>query len=86
MIGMLTGRVESVDADSALIEVGGVGYEVRMSSADLGRLHTGQETRVYTYMNVTQDAVTLHGFLDREAKKTFLQLIKISGIGPKVAQ
>lgn len=86
MIGMLSGRVESVEADTALIDVGGVGYEVRMSSTDLGRLHAGQETRVYTYMNISQDAVTLHGFLDRDAKKTFLQLIKVSGIGPKVAQ
>ncbi|KFI92198.1 holliday junction DNA helicase RuvA [Bifidobacterium saguini DSM 23967] len=86
MIGMLTGRVESVDADTALIDVGGVGYEVRMAASDLGRIHAGQEARVYTYMNISQDAVTLHGFLDRDAKKTFLQLIKVSGIGPKVAQ
>ncbi|MBT1164808.1 Holliday junction branch migration protein RuvA [Bifidobacterium felsineum] len=86
MIGMLTGRVESVESDSALIDVGGVGYEVRMSVSDLGRIHAGQETRVYTYMNISQDAVTLHGFLDKDAKKTFLQLIRVSGIGPKVAQ
>ncbi|KAA8826167.1 Holliday junction branch migration protein RuvA [Bifidobacterium reuteri] len=86
MIGMLTGRVESVESDIALIDVSGVGYEVRMSSTDLGRLHAGQETRVYTYMNISQDAVSLHGFLDRDAKMTFLQLIKVSGIGPKVAQ
>ncbi|NMM97971.1 Holliday junction branch migration protein RuvA [Bifidobacterium olomucense] len=86
MIGMLFGRVESVEADTALVNVGGVGYEVRMSSTDLSRLHSGQETRVYTYMNLSQDAITLHGFLDKDAKKTFLQLIKVSGIGPKVAQ
>ena len=86
MIGMLTGRVESVDADSAVIDVGGVGYEVRMPSADLSRIHSGQETRVHTYLNVSQDAITLHGFLDAASKKTFLQLIKVSGIGPKVAQ
>ena len=86
MIGMLTGRVESVETDTALIDVGGVGYEVRMSATDLSRLHAGQDTRVFTYMNLSQDAITLHGFLDRDAKKTFLQLIKVSGIGPKVAQ
>ena len=86
MIGMLTGRVESVETDTALIDVGGVGYEVRMSATDLSRLHAGQDTRVFTYMNLSQDAITLHGFLDQDAKKTFLQLIKVSGIGPKVAQ
>ena len=72
MIGMLTGRVESVETDTALIDVGGVGYEVRMSATDLSRLHAGQDTRVFTYMNLSQDAITLHGFLDRDAKKTFL--------------
>ena len=46
MIGMLTGRVESVETDTALIDVGGVGYEVRMSATDLSRLHAGQDTRV----------------------------------------
>ena len=86
MIGMLTGRVESVEADTALIDVGGVGYEVRMSATDLSRLHTGTAARVYTYMNLSHDAVTLHGFLDQASKKMFLQLIKVSGIGPKVAQ
>lgn len=71
MIGMLTGRVESVETDTALIDVGGVGYEVRMSATDLSRLHAGQDTRVFTYMNLSQDAITLHGFLDQDAKKTF---------------
>ena len=63
MIGMLTGRVESVETDTALIDVGGVGYEVRMSATDLSRLHAGQDTRVFTYMNLSQDAITLHGFI-----------------------
>lgn len=86
MIGMLTGRVESVHSDVALIDVGGVGYEVHMALNDLARLHAGQETRVYTYLNLSQDAVTLFGFLEMSAKSMFLQLIKVSGIGPKVAQ
>ena len=59
MIGMLHGRVESVDMSSALIEVGGVGYETRMPSADLASMHAGQEVKVYTSLNVSQDAITL---------------------------
>ena len=85
MIGLLTGHVESVDADAALISVGGVGYEVRMPAADLSALHAGQETRVFTSLNVSQDAVTLYGFLTQASKRMFLQLQKVSGIGPKVA-
>lgn len=85
MIGLLNGHVESVDADAALISVGGVGYEVRMPAADLSALHAGQETRVFTSLNVSQDVVTLYGFLTQASKRMFLQLQKVSGIGPKVA-
>lgn len=85
MIGSLRGMVDAVDASAMLIEVGGVGYEVRMPSADLSRLHGGMEAHVYTYLNVSQDAITLYGFLEPAAKRTFLQLLKVSGIGPKVA-
>jgi Holliday junction DNA helicase RuvA len=85
MIGMLHGRVDSVDAVSALIEVGGVGYEVRMPSADLASIHAGQDVRVYTSLNVSQDAITLFGFGTMASKRMFLQLQKVSGIGPKVA-
>ena len=85
MIGLLNGHVESVDADAALISVGGVGYEVRMPAADLSALHAGQETRVFTSLNVSQDAVTLYGFLTQASKRMLLKLQKVSGIGPKVA-
>lgn len=85
MIGMLTGRVESVDSAAALIDVGGVGYEVRMPSADLSAIHAGQEHRVYTSLSVSQDAVTLFGFLSPASKRMFLRLQKVSGVGPKVA-
>ena len=85
MIGMLQGRVVEVGADVALIEVGGVGYETRMPSADLASLHAGQETRVYTSLSVSQDAITLFGFSTPASKRMFLQLQKVSGIGPKVA-
>ena len=85
MTGLPSGHVEAVDADAALNSVGGVGYEVRMPAADLSALHAGQETRVFTSLNVSQDAVTLYGFLTQASKRMFLQLQKVSGIGPKVA-
>ena len=85
MISTLTGRVESVEASSAVIDVHGVGYEVRMAAADLAALHAGQETHVFTSLTISQDAVTLFGFLSPASKRMFLQLQKVSGIGPKVA-
>lgn len=85
MIGMLSGTVAAVDATSALIDVNGVGFEVRMPSADLATLHVGAAVTVMTSMSVAQDAITLFGFLSSSAKRMFLQLQKVSGIGPKVA-
>ncbi|MGG7080203.1 Holliday junction branch migration protein RuvA [Bifidobacterium catenulatum] len=85
MIGMLHGRVDSIDVASAIIEVGGVGYETRMPSADLTSMYAGQTVKVYTSLNVSQDAITLYGFSSLASKRMFLQLQKVSGIGPKVA-
>lgn len=85
MIGMLHGQVGSIDVASAIIEVGGVGYETRMPSADLTSMHAGQTVKVYTSLNVSQDAITLYGFSSLASKRMFLQLQKVSGIGPKVA-
>lgn len=85
MIGMLHGRVDSVDAVSAIIEVGGVGYDVRMPSTDLASMHVGQDIRIYTSLSISQDAITLYGFGAQASKRMFLQLQKVSGIGPKVA-
>lgn len=85
MIGMLVGQVASIDARTVLINVSGVGYEAHMPTVDLSTLHEGQEVRVYTSMQVSQDAITLYGFTTQAAKRMFLQVQKVSGIGPKVA-
>lgn len=85
MIGMLVGQVASIDARTVLINVSGVGYEAYMPTVDLSTLHEGQEVRVYTSMQVSQDAITLYGFTTQAAKRMFLQVQKVSGIGPKVA-
>ena len=86
MIGMLSGVIESVDSRCALICVSGVGYEVYMPSSDLAALHEGQDVKVYTSLQVSQDAVTLYGFTSMPAKRIFLQIQqKVSGVGPKVA-
>lgn len=85
MIALLTGTIASIDSACAVIDVNGVGYEVHMPQADLGTVHMGQQVTVHTVMNVTQDAITLQGFLSLNAKRMFLKLLKVSGVGPKVA-
>ena len=85
MIAMLHGQVAAVDQSGVVLDISGVGFDVRMPQADLASLHSGQSATVYTSMAVTQDAITLYGFLSSAEKKMFLQLQKVSGIGPKVA-
>ncbi|MEE1295283.1 MAG: Holliday junction branch migration protein RuvA [Bifidobacterium sp.] len=85
MIGTLTGTVGAIEGATAIIDVHGIGFEVRMPQGDLATMHTGQDATVHTILSVGQDAVTLFGFLSVQAKRMFLQLQKVSGIGPKVA-
>ncbi|NMM99755.1 Holliday junction ATP-dependent DNA helicase RuvA [Bifidobacterium sp. DSM 109958] len=85
MIGMLNGVVMDVGADVAVIDVGGIGFEARMTSTDLASMHSGQQVRVHTSLSVSQDALTLYAFLSRTSRTLFAQLQKVSGIGPKVA-
>lgn len=85
MIAMLHGLVAAVDQSGVVLDVSGVGFDVRMPQTDLASLHSGQSATVYISMAVTQDAITLYGFLSSAEKKMFLQLQKVSGIGPKVA-
>lgn len=82
---MLTGRVSAIEAGCAVIDVSGVGYEVRMPQSDLGSMRSESTVTVFTSLNISQDSVTLYGFLSRSSKSLFIQLQKVSGIGPRVA-
>ncbi|MDO4261670.1 MAG: Holliday junction branch migration protein RuvA [Eubacteriales bacterium] len=84
MIAFLRGTVEDVTETSVVLDVGGVGYEVlapgQLLSAAGG---IGRELKVYTYMQVREDAVVLFGFLTRDDLAMFRLLIGVSGVGPK---
>lgn len=85
MLAMLTGRMSAIEAGCAVIDVSGVGYEVRMPQSDLGSMRSESTVTVFTSLNISQDSVTLYGFLSRSSKSLFIQLQKVSGIGPRVA-
>ncbi|MDO4400172.1 MAG: Holliday junction branch migration protein RuvA [Coriobacteriia bacterium] len=86
MIAYLTGTVAGTDQTTAVIDVNGVGYAVFMSSRALSRLpHAGEQTRVFTYLQVREDDMSLYGFLTLEEKDLFQRLIGVTGVGPKVA-
>lgn len=85
MIGYLKGQAAYLFTDCAFIDVQGVGYRVFISQATRQKLHLHEEILLFTYMSVREDAIQLYGFATQEEYELFLQLISVSGIGPKVA-
>lgn len=86
MIASLTGRVIGVAGGCCFLEVGGVGFEVRVPLPALETLAKAQgEVRLYTYLHLREDGVQLFGFLHPEEKQVFLQLLGVAGVGPKIA-
>ena len=86
MISFLRGEVASVLQDRVILEVGGVGFEVLVSTRDAADMPpAGEDVKLHTYMSVSQDAIRLYGFLSQDDLSVYKALISVSGIGPKAA-
>jgi Holliday junction DNA helicase RuvA len=85
MIGSLNGVVAAVGEETALIEVGGVGYVVQAGGRTLGRLSVGAPARLSVETQVREDAIRLFGFETEEERAWFAHLQTIPGVGAKVA-
>ncbi len=86
MIEYLSGRLVDKSPTHAVILCGGVGYGVLISLTTYDRLpDTDATADLHTYLAVREDALTLYGFAERSEREMFLQLITVSGIGPKIA-
>ena len=86
MIATLRGLLVAKSGQNAVIEAGGVGYRFMMPTPDLGSLPpVGQEVRVFTYLQIKDDAINLYGFENEAKKDLFIQLIGVSNVGPKAA-
>ena len=84
MIGYLSGKLFDKQANTAIIDVGGVGYEVSIPLStfyELGEVGTEIELRIYTH--VREDAIQLFGFKTLRDRDLYLKLISVQGIGPK---
>ena len=84
MIAYLKGKVLFLSGQTAVIEVGGIGYEVLCSSGALSAMQGKDVVEVFTYLSVREDGVSLFGFESPAEKNMFLELISVSGIGPKM--
>ncbi|WII73742.1 Holliday junction branch migration protein RuvA [Bdellovibrio sp. 22V] len=87
MIGYLRGKIIEVLSDSALLDVHGVGYEIFASANTLEDLQTllGKDIIVWVHTHVREDALMLFGFHSKDEKNLFLSLLKVNGVGPKMA-
>ncbi len=85
MIGYLRGKVTYLLIDYAILDVQGVGYRLFISEATRRELRLNEETQLFTYLSVREDALQLYGFYTQKEYDIFQLLISVSGIGPKVA-
>lgn len=85
MFSYLNGTVAELEPNLVVIDVGGVGFACNASLNTIATLKVGVSAKVFTHLNVREDAMELFVFHDREELMTFRLLTSISGVGPKVA-
>ena len=71
-------------SETAIVDVGGIGYEVYCSGGAFRKINVGEYVEIHTYLQVKEDGMTLFGFADQKEKELFLKLTSVSGVGPKL--
>jgi holliday junction DNA helicase RuvA len=85
MIGRISGQVLKVQPPQVLVDVSGIGYEIDLPIPDCTSLPAvGANIIIYTHLVIREDAHSLYGFLTQNGRDCFRQLIKVSGIGPRI--
>jgi Holliday junction DNA helicase RuvA len=85
MIAVLSGAVSEKLADMIVLDVRGVGYGLLVPAEDYGRLTAGEPAKLYIYEHIREQTHDLFGFLSRDTKGLFEQLLDVNGVGPKMA-
>ena len=85
MYAYITGIVDEILTDRAVLEAGGVGYELFCSAMTLKRLRAGQKERLYTHLHLAEGIMALYGFYEPEEKDMFRRLLTVTRVGPKLA-
>lgn len=85
MYSYISGKIVDKTFSSIVVENNGIGYEIGVSGNTLFDVDLGEIVKIYTYLYVREDEMTLYGFSRTDEKKLFMRLIDISGIGPKLA-
>lgn len=85
MIGYIKGTIEDMEADCLYLDKDGIGFRILMAGSALDRVRIGDKVKIFTYMNVKEDAITLFGFLSKDDLHIFKLLLGVNGVGPKAA-
>ena len=85
MYAYISGIVDDLLPDRAILEAGGVGYELFCSAMTLKRLRAGQKERLYTHLHLAEGVMALYGFYDPDEKDMFRRLLSVTRVGPKLA-
>ena len=86
MIGQLKGQIISKNPPEVLLEVGGIGYELLCPMSTFYQLdNSTEDILLYTHLSIKEDSHTLFGFISKDEKNMFRELIRVNGVGPKVA-
>lgn len=82
MINYLEGKLVVKDPTYVVVDIGGIGYEAKISLITYTAIKNLERTKIYTHLHIKEDAHTLFGFAEQSEKKRFLELTSISGVGP----
>ncbi len=85
MIATLSGTVTEKLLDMVVLDVGGIGYGLAVTTEDYGRLAVGQRAKVYVHEHIREASYDLYGFAELDTKRFFEQLLGVNGVGPKMA-
>lgn len=85
MISYIKGKLEHVFDHAVVIDHHGIGFVIQASATTISRIDKDADIKMYTYLHVKEDGLTLYGFLTLEEMNLFNLLITVSGVGPKVA-
>ncbi len=85
MISFIKGKKLEIDPTKIIIDVNGIGYELKISLRTYSEIKENSVVTLFTHLQVKEDSHTLFGFYDKSERKTFLSLLSISGVGPSTA-
>lgn len=86
MIGYIQGVLKEKDYNNVTVDCNGIGYQIMVTNSCMANMpDLEQEVKIYTYLHVREDEMSLYGFVSPEEKRLFLQLITVSGVGNKTA-